>query len=725
MRTIISICTFILMGNVALAQNQQDTLKSQVLSELIIVERSTISRDQMKDVDGAIIYAGKKSEVIRPGALNGDLSVNNNRQVFGRVPGVNIWESDGSGIQTSIATRGLSPNRSWEFNVRQNGYDIAADPLGYPEAYYAPPIEAVERIEFLRGGASLAFGPQFGGALNYILKRGNTGKPLEVELRQTVGSYALSDSYIGIGGTYKKLSYYTYLQSRSADGWRENSRYNTLNAHGYIGYAINAKMKVSLEYTHMDYASQQPGGLTDAQFKENPRQSSRERNWMGTPWNILSLNYTYQIKEHDVLDLKVFSMFSERNSVGFNSAITVQDSVQFNRTVDSDQYNNLGAELRYQKTYFFKNIAQTFTGGVRFFNGETQRNQRGKGTAANGFDLTLVDPKWGRSLAFNSQNSAVFVENAFRIGKRFLVSPGARLEMINSKAQGYTSASGVDIPVDQSRDRMFLLFGVSSEYHITERIEAYAGAAQSYRPVMFSDLTPSSTTDVIDEDLQDASGYTIDGGVRGRWGNGFYFDLGTYYILYENRIGRVTENGVVHVRNVGATETYGAELYAEMKPTAWFRCNPRKTGSLNIFVSSAYNNATYITWNNPAAAENSSLSIVGNRVEYAPQNINRVGATYQFRKFEITYQWNMSSDFYTDANNTEEATANAQAGKLSGYQVSDLTLVFKPQEKYYFSIGANNLTNEMYATRRSGGYPGPGLLPANGRTFFATVSVKI
>ena len=64
-----------------------------------------------------------------------------------------VQENDGTGIQTSIAVRGLNPNRSWEFNTRQNGYDISADPMGYLEAYYTPPTEAVERIEIVRGQA--------------------------------------------------------------------------------------------------------------------------------------------------------------------------------------------------------------------------------------------------------------------------------------------------------------------------------------------------------------------------------------------------------------------------------------------------------------------------------------------------------------------------------------------------------------------------------------------
>jgi Fe(3+) dicitrate transport protein len=37
----------------------------------------------------------------------------------------------------------------------------------------------------------------------------------------------------------------------------------------------------------------------------------------------------------------------------------------------------------------------------------------------------------------------------------------------------------------------------------------------------------------------------------------------------------------------------------------------------------------------------------------------------------------------------------------------------------------NNLTNEMYFTRRATGYPGPGILPSDGRGFYLTLQVKI
>ena len=45
-----------------------------------------------------------------------------------------------------------------------------------PKGYYTPPSEAVEEIQMIRGAASLQFGPQFGGLINYKLKKGVSTK---------------------------------------------------------------------------------------------------------------------------------------------------------------------------------------------------------------------------------------------------------------------------------------------------------------------------------------------------------------------------------------------------------------------------------------------------------------------------------------------------------------------------------------------------------------------
>jgi Fe(3+) dicitrate transport protein len=158
------------------------------------------------DTQGMVLLAGKKVEIIDVANQNISLVNNNSRQVFARVAGIQVWENDGSGVQVNVGTRGLSPNRSWEFNVRQNGYDISADAFGYPEAYYNPPMEAVKRIEIIRGAASLQYGPQFGGLLQYDLDEPQGNHPLSFKTTQTTGSFGLFSSYNAIKFSRKNFS---------------------------------------------------------------------------------------------------------------------------------------------------------------------------------------------------------------------------------------------------------------------------------------------------------------------------------------------------------------------------------------------------------------------------------------------------------------------------------------------------------------------------------------
>ncbi|MEM7036133.1 MAG: TonB-dependent receptor plug domain-containing protein, partial [Bacteroidota bacterium] len=153
----------------------------------------------LRAVDGMAIYAAKKSELIILDEIAANLATNNARQIFNRVAGLNIWESDAGGLQLGIGGRGLSPNRSNNFNTRQNGYPIAADALGYPESYYTPPAEAIKRIEVVRGAASLQYGTQFGGMVNFAFKEGPEDKPFEFISRNTGGSFGLFNTFNSVG----------------------------------------------------------------------------------------------------------------------------------------------------------------------------------------------------------------------------------------------------------------------------------------------------------------------------------------------------------------------------------------------------------------------------------------------------------------------------------------------------------------------------------------------
>ena len=138
--------------------------------EIIARNEKVFSLERLNAVEGTSIFEGKKNEVILVDQSMANLASNNSRQIFSQIAGLNIYQNDDAGLQLNIRGRGLDPNRTSNFNTRQNGYDISADVLGYPESYYTPPAEAIKNIQIVRGAASLQYGTQFGGLVNFVIK---------------------------------------------------------------------------------------------------------------------------------------------------------------------------------------------------------------------------------------------------------------------------------------------------------------------------------------------------------------------------------------------------------------------------------------------------------------------------------------------------------------------------------------------------------------------------
>jgi len=278
---------------------QLQKLKAEQLTEVVLIEKreQVFALKQLKKVEGTAIYAGKKSEVVLLDGITGNLAANNPRQIYSQVVGLNIYDNGDAGLQLNIGGRGLDPNRTANFNTRQNGYDISADVLGYPESYYTPPAEALEEIQVVRGAASLQYGTQFGGLVNFKFKKPSTSKKIEWVSRQTLGSYNLKTSFNSLSGTIGKLSYYTYFNYKEGNGFRPNSNYNSRNYFAHIGYQISEKTKLSLETTFLNYLAKQPGGLTDAQFIADPTFSNRDRNWFDVDWKLYSLRLDHRFSK--------------------------------------------------------------------------------------------------------------------------------------------------------------------------------------------------------------------------------------------------------------------------------------------------------------------------------------------------------------------------------------------------------------------------------------------
>lgn len=685
----------------------------------------------LPQVNEYTITAGKKNEVILLDNLQANLAMNNSRQIFSRTPGISVWESDGSGIQLGVASRGLSPNRSWEFNVRMDGYDITPDPMGYPEAYYTPPMEVVDRIEIIRGASSLQYGPQFGGLMNFVLRKPDLSTKLVVESQNTTGNNGLFSSFNYVGGTAGRLSYTTYYQKRLGNGWRQNSYFNTDHSHGEVSYALSNKLKVGAQLTYMYTQSQQAGGLTDTEFAQNAQQSKRARNWFSNPWFIYALTADYVISADSKLSLKYFGTTAERNSIGFTKAITEVDPMG-NRQVDRDFYQTNGLELRYLVDYKLGSWKNTVASGLRYFSGEIKRKQLGVGSNGNGMDFD-IQGLYTRDLIFHNTNYAAFAETILRPSERLLMTIGARLEQIETHMMGQSGLSSSGTPLaatPSTRERSFVLLGAGAEYQVSSGTKLYSNIAQAYRPVLASDLLPPATTDVIDPNLSDAKGFNFDLGYRGELGNYLTFDVDYFHLDYDNRVGtisRTNSDGKIYQfrTNLGHSVSKGAEAYIEFSPTtAWLKAS--KMGNISVFASIAAIQAHYLDFKTTSVVSGKIVesNLAGKSVENAPEKINRYGITYSKKGLSLSWQISDIGQAFADASNTMAANAAATTGLIPAYQVQDVSGSYKFKKYATLKFGVNNLGDSRYFTRRSGGYPGPGILPADGRTWYVGLNVK-
>ena len=737
-------------------EDLQDSLKTVVIEGTSELNNSNLMA-RLNTVDGMGIYESKKTEVIVLSNTTANLAANNSRQIYAKVAGLNVWESDGAGIQLGIGARGLSPNRTANFNTRQNGYDISADALGYPESYYTPPVEAVERIELVRGAASLQYGTQFGGMLNFVMKDAPKDKNFALNLRQTVGSFGFTSSFVDVGGNLgkkadengnSKVSYYGFYQYKRGDGWRKNSGFDVHTGFAKLTFRPTSKLKISVEYTGMNYLAQQAGGLTDALFEQNPRQSIRDRNWFAVNWNLGAVVLDYKISDKTQINSRTFGLYAGRKTVGNLDKISTIDFGK-NRTLIDGDFKNFGNETRLLHRYSInflgeklKKQTHAFVTGFRYYNGFTTQRQ-GDADATNKPNFTFLNSEnlENSSYQFPNQNASFFIENVFNLSDKWSITPGIRAEYIKTQADGFYKERVFDFAGNLisetkneeslERPRSFVLGGIGVSYkpifiekYSKNELEIYANFSQNYRSVTFSDLRIQNPNLVISPDIKDESGYNADLGFRGKINTLLQFDVSLFYLNYNDRISQVERKGVAPTYNpyrfrgnIAQARIYGLESLLEFNigklGNNWIE-NILPKSYLCIYLNTAVLKSRYV------ASE--ETAVLGRQVELVPPVTLRTGLQFGYKDFKLSYQYSYTKEHFTDATNVIRS-ATAVSGIIPSYYVMDLSMSYS--YKWLKVEGSiNNLTNNSYFTRRADGYPGPGIIPADGRAFFLTLGAS-
>jgi Fe(3+) dicitrate transport protein len=705
------------------AQQITDSVKVLNLQEVQVKEQQFKFNIQSLPVTkGTFLYSGKKTEMINVQGLDANIAEKTPRQIFVKVPGVFVYDMDGSGNQINISTRGLDPHRGWEYNIRKDGVVTNSDMYGYPASHYSMPMEAIQNIELVRGTGSLQYGSQFGGMLNYVVKQGDSTKIVDFESTNSVGTFGLLSTYNALGGRVGKVNYYAFYSKRVSDGYRDNSRsdYDAFSAQ--ITYKPTQNLSIKADLSRSKYIFQLAGQQTDAMFAANPRASIRSRNFYSPNIYVPSVSLNWSLGNRIKLSWVTSAILGSRNSIMFDKTADVVDKIDpftlqyANRQVDIDNYHSYTSELRVLHEYRVGKLPSILVGGVQLMNNDLHRRQQGKGSTDNNFDLRIAG-NWGRDLHFKTQNIAIFVENRFNLTTKLAVSPGFRIESGESVMSGMISYYDASKFPDAIPHR-FPLFGLNADYQLYTNQNLYTGFSQAYRPVIFKDIIPASIYEKSSDNLKDARGYNFEAGYKGNFEK-LRLELTYFQLLYKNRLGTLAqtdENGVFQIlrTNIGDSFTKGLEMFAEY----YVRINEK--ANFSVFSSNSLMEAKYLKAVVRSGEKN--INIEGNFVESTPQVISRNGLTFRFRKLSVTSLFSYTAKSYADALNTVQPSTNGSVGLVPSYGILDFNATYRISSKILLKFNLNNANNKQYFTKRPQFYPGPGIWASDGRGFCLTIS---
>jgi Fe(3+) dicitrate transport protein len=267
------------------------------------------------------------------------------------------------------------------------------------------------------------------------------------------------------------------------------------------------------------------------------------------------------------------------------------------------------------------------------------------------------------------------------------------------------------------KNRHIFLYGLGASNILGDSFELYMNATANYRAINFTDIQIQSNTQLVDSLIKDESGYSFDLGIRKLDFKPFFLEMGLFYVWYNNKIGEIRDDDLRIRTNIGSAQIFGAEFFLEMDVLGILnRLSSRK---LSLFINGSINRGIYVNVNDRQQAVLKSK----NRLEEIPNYNLKSGITYKPRKLAMSLQAIFVGEQFSDAANSNE-TVTGVFGKIPSYQVFDFSSKYAITKNVELTFDINNLLDHSYFTHRATAYPGPGIIPATGRSWNLTLITK-
>lgn len=634
-------------------------------------------------------YAGSRS-VVEAEDLR-KASVRGLDDALQRVPGVKIFDETGTGVLPQLSVRGLYESRSGRVQALVDGIPLALGPYGQTSLSLFPQtLATVERIDVVRGGAAVQYGPNnVGGVINFISPPIPTEWETTLQERATfaAGGRQLWDSYIGTGGRVTdNFALQLDLNTLTGEYGREHSETEVQNYRLRGLWDIDDTRSLSFGLQRYIADVDLAGALSVADYKDDPRQSTRELDRFEGDTDRVWATWNQYLGSFGPFDSVEFSwtnfvQHSYRNFiVGLpftpdTSPATLQDAPR--------DFRVWGSEPRLSLSIDGDTVSQTWVLGARLVREDVDFK-------VNREDLNTGVRSVFRDWTFDDKGEAAYISNAISLlDGRLTITPGMRYEHATMEYKG--KVNGVP-QKPQKKVAEEWLPGLSIGYQLNDQWFLYADAQRSLR-------MPQITSIVYDGDVAAELAWNYETGVRFTPWNGLRIDAGVYRIDFKDQI----EYNATTTRfeNLGSTRHQGLETQLFWTPEAM--------PQLDLHASYAY-----------LDAEQRAGQFADNEVPFSSKHQFAIDGRYRFAE-----HWTYSLDglyvssAFTDAANSEDENASASVGKIPGYWLWNTALErefrLRDGDVLTTSVGISNLFDREYYFRGMDTSPW-GRQPAPGRT---------
>jgi iron complex outermembrane receptor protein len=478
------------------------------------------------------------------------------------LPGVRLEERATGSYRISV--RGSTLRSPFGVrNVKMYYFDIP-----FTEANGTSPLNILDpaqlgRIEVLKGPAGSVYGAGTGGVVRLENRRPTPGQA-RAQVGYSVGSYGLrrftaTAEASQANGDYWRAQY----AHQQLHGYRQQSalRRDVFALDGQTSPSDRQTLAVHALYTDLYY--QLPGGLTRAQYEQDPRQARP-----GTPASpgTVAQQASYA-SQTGLLGITHEYRFSDK----WHSTATLygrSTHVDTPYLVDWERDAILGGGGR---------VALNYRGLLA---GRTLRVQGGGEFQASFTDSRSYQNVGGAPTTLRyddeitTRTGFVFAQADYELPAGFLLTAGASYNRLRYQIARISSAATNP-----------------TGYGIARDISAYASVSTGFSPPTEAELRPSDGT--ISQGLQAERGTSYEVGSRGTLlGGRLNFDVALFDFELKNTIvSRSDAQGVQLFANAGDTHQRGAEVAASgwlWQPTAAIDAASPAAG-LRAWASYAYN----------------------------------------------------------------------------------------------------------------------------------------